>query len=263
VGGNPTTATDPTGHRCYNGDGGVCGSPPPTYNPPTTPPTGCHSDNTCPTDNSGDNSHPENQVLVNGTWCKTQLCVQTEKLKELDSSGENWQLAGIGADIASLLVAIGTGNTALAIFEFVALLIDLVINRLIPTIGKIITDHNVSQNGNEWAQNITAGLNEVLGLVMNAIGWIKTANWVMQVAINGAIIVAKTTAEGIPGALEDITLKVLGGAISFVMNGVGDQLQANANAIFAQEAAQQNMSPSDWCSQYDAKECAGLPEYPS
>jgi RHS repeat-associated protein len=48
VKGNPETYADPSGHRCYNGDGGVCGgggsSPPPA--PPPTP-TGCHSDGSC------------------------------------------------------------------------------------------------------------------------------------------------------------------------------------------------------------------------
>lgn len=73
VHGNPESHTDPTGHRCYNGDGGVCGSPGSSPPPPSgstnagspfdgicnqyqcPPPPGgghssdggCHSDATC------------------------------------------------------------------------------------------------------------------------------------------------------------------------------------------------------------------------
>ncbi len=45
VHGNPTTATDPTGHRCFTGDGSVCGGPGSSPLPPI--PTTCHSDASC------------------------------------------------------------------------------------------------------------------------------------------------------------------------------------------------------------------------
>jgi RHS repeat-associated protein len=50
VAGNPETATDPSGHRCFNLDGAVCGTPAPTYKPPVStppPPGGCRGGTVC------------------------------------------------------------------------------------------------------------------------------------------------------------------------------------------------------------------------
>jgi RHS repeat-associated protein len=55
VGGNPTTATDPSGHYqcfddpCTRGGGGGSTTPP----PPPPPPTDCHTTNSCPTTSGG------------------------------------------------------------------------------------------------------------------------------------------------------------------------------------------------------------------
>ena len=86
VAGNPTTNTDPSGHRCVTSDGGVCGGP-----GSSPPPLGCHITNTCTTNNP----HP-----CGGTWSAKQ-CQEGDAAKNGDALGYK-----VGAKLVQSLLGV-------------------------------------------------------------------------------------------------------------------------------------------------------------
>jgi hypothetical protein len=89
--------------------------------------------------------------------------------------------------------------------------------------------------------------------------WWQTASWIVKAASTAAVWTLKVAAGGVIEGVKDVTLALLGGAASLLLNSAaGDQL-ATFNAELAQENDQQYMDIGAWCAAYGHGECEGLP----
>jgi hypothetical protein len=69
----------------------------------------------------------------------------------------------------------------------------------------------------------------------------------------------KVAAGGVIEGVKDVTLAMLGGAASLLLNGASGYELALYNAELAQENDQQSMDIGAWCAAYGHGACDGLP----
>lgn len=179
-------------------------------------------------------------------------------LKNLDSDVQSKIIAAALLQIAAIVTALLAKNGAEAILEGVLDLVDAV-HLLLTAVGKKIVDGGGSPDIYTHLLQAAAVIDQLGSIAQTALGWYRTAGWIMQTAINGAVFAIKTGLGEGESVLVDITWNAFGSALSLVMNGVADNLLAQAAAEQGQENSQQNMDIGAWCGQYGGGACNGLP----
>ncbi len=276
---NPETLSDPSGNttNCApgvdlcNGKCVVCsGSPTPT--PPTTPPLppGCQATGDCGGGSPPGGTPPTTTTTTTTTTldygsqqagpygCTTQECVRRHALSALDNDAYgHFKTAGVMQFVAAL-TAILTKNAGTAILEGVLDLIDA-LNLIVASQAKQDMDSGGDPSHYSTVLRIVAVFNGLVGLVQEALGWIRTAGWIMQALINGAVFTVKTTVEGETAPLEAALTVLVGDGLSLFLNGMADNELGMGNAELANENDQANMDIGTWCARYGNGGCDGLP----
>ncbi len=180
-------------------------------------------------------------------------------LRKLDDDAYNHFIASIFLGVAALLVALLAGNTADAIvdaaYDIVELLAELPV-----AIGKKNYDASGDAGAYSRGLRMSASIQGFVSMVEAFHAWWQTASWIVKAASTAAIWTLKVAAGGVIEGVKDVTLAILGGAASLLLNSASGVQLAIFNAELAQENDQQNMDIGAWCATYGHGECDGLTE---
>jgi RHS repeat-associated protein len=266
VKGNPETFSDPSGHRCFTGDGGVCGGPgssPPPPPPPTSggSGTGGHSSGngggsgkTCNPDSAGASDACKARAYDNNKY-------RDDKLRDLQTSAYLKQIAGYLLLIFADAVDIIRGTT-LAKLEALLDLGTTIFNSLLPLLGQVV-QNLIPQFHDVYQQMLHFGsaLNGVLGAVRAAIGFVKQGNWLMQASISVALQIATNAEAPVPSVLFTLAASFFGPALTNYMDSGAHELIRSGLDDQAEWQRQKDMNIVDWCVQYGGGGCADFPDH--
>jgi hypothetical protein len=135
--------------------------------------------------------------------------------------------------------------------------IALIAVQLVPAIGQAIG--GASGPLYEFAQKVAAGMNWVASIAVQAIAAYRMLGWLAQHVIDATVFAVQSTVDGLPGAVENLALKVFGQAFALALSGGALYFMGQYNAITAEYTHELDMPISTWCSHFGGGACAGLP----
>jgi RHS repeat-associated protein len=268
VAGNPTTATDPTGHMLTTDGGGGGGSASPVVGcaatgdcyrgggttTTTTTTTTATTTTTIPCD-------PSNPTTVACyKWRDTANGIRASAMATLNFKAALAFAGGAALILLGLTVEFASQRNPVRLVELVVDIASILANTFIPALG-IIVNYLFPQLKEAYRLALIAStaINEVMGLVYTVRGWLKTGGWILETLVSGAIVTIKASAGGLPGLITSIAASLFGEALSYLATGFGFQLFAQADATLYQKDVQERMPIKDWCDQYDQQKCGALP----
>ena len=258
VRGNPTTATDPSGHRqCLGDDPNSC--VPNSYIGTGGGPTllGTHKETSAPqyTRNDDgtltiDTSTTLEYIWSNGTITKELLssthrticdakCQHLQRAHELDHDAAGkaaWAgLLAVGAAVVDMLNAdIEHG------LEDLVVIAGIVVN-LLPFAAQAF---GTSSGFYEFIQHAASFMNYFASIALSVIALIRNWGTLAEVAVNSAYLAVRTGVEGVPGAVETMAGKVLGGLITTGLNAASAQMFGEYYQLEAQATHERNVAAS-------------------
>jgi hypothetical protein len=110
-------------------------------------------------------------------------------------------------------------------------------------------------------QFIAAGVNAIVGIVNHALGLYKAIGWLAQNAVDIAVFAIQGAISGVPGALGQVALHLLGQAVASIGFGFANQLASLANASFAEYDRENRTDFVEWCRSFSHGGCGQVPSY--
>jgi RHS repeat-associated protein len=196
-------------------------------------------------------------VVVDGQTCYTRECVRTHVLRKLDAEAYNHLLKSILLAVLAAGVALAAGNTSDAIVDAAYDIVELFSN--VPMIvGRLIYDSSGDAGAYSQSLRITSLVQGFVSMVERFHAWWQTASWIVKAASTAAVWTLKAAGGGVIEGVKDVTLAMLGGAASLLLNSFSGDEAAAYNAELAQENDQQYMEIGAWCAAYGHGKCNGL-----
>lgn len=155
-------------------------------------------------------------------------------------------LAGITLQILAYFVDAESEGAVEALLKALAIA-NLFINGVVVAVGMIFGGTGPLQG---LMDTVAAILDSVSGIISQAIALYKTWGGLAQGAVNAAKFVVIGAMEGLPGILEQLGSAVFGSVVSFALQGGSFYFAGQYQATMAEINTEQNMTMTQWCSQY-------------
>ena len=259
VGGNPTTATDPSGHyqcfddACTRGGGTKSSSPP----PPPPPPPHCTSDANC---GAGKTVTITCTLKSVDSDCADYVHAITYNNGQRDDALRAlhaWALGLIigGAFIGLVVDAIeffkggeGILSKIFTVYYFALDLLNIVslASGAFPQLAPVLS-------------RVLGVANAIAGVAKGAIQLFRSLGGFAQFALDKGWIVAEGLLKGLPGMLELIAEKLVGNAVLDLVAGGAHAAVAWGYKLLADYQEQENMDIGKWCDQNPSAQCMSIP----
>ena len=171
-------------------------------------------------------------------------------------------IAGV-LDLLAGIIAVKTATDIGQKIEYILLTIEAVTGFILPGIGLWLEGSNGNEGLYRTMEFISAGLNQVAGVLVNAYAVYKNVGWFARGVLDAAIFSAETAVEGAPGAVEEVGMAVVGGAASLLLTGFSYQALAQYNAatgeLDREQQLEQQQGVSGWCAAFGNGKCTQLP----